>query len=387
MLCTGIVPEKGCLTSPKSPASTAGNSTPRPERTMAFPESLFLGELNDEVLICSNIAWDLPVESPQEIAFLSRAVCEASNVFTSHCIATGSLVPWRLFQAADRGYHGYVSRSELNRVMLSVSPRTIMGEIDMGLDDDPGEEWLFWDVLVWWRAMDFAPPVRGIIEHNVLNRLVVPSDGLWAGVGLGASIRVWKLLCRSTGYHFRFCAENYVYSMFVRHRDEQIDTSYVSQLELLVYLIQQCLTRIDPKLIGVWYSFTQADVHDRGALNELDLKSFSTLGPKPSQNDQFNPRSVSTDCCESGTLTFIQFINALFAGRLARKVRPILPNHVTRENTFVQFWKRIFKTKQTPPPLVRAQSADSHTIRTYAKQYLDLEQWRGQFVCQQLELS
>ena len=306
-----MVSDKGCLATPRSPVSTAGNSTPRREESFDFSSSLVRGELKDEVLISSNISWDSPLTSPKEIASLSRAIADSNSILRLAPSPIGCRISWRLFQAADRTYNGFVTPADLHRVLLSVYPSSLRMHADsIPLDPADATPLLLWDVLVLWRDMDVAAGSRQIIEHNILNNLVVPSDGLWAGVGLSATIRVWKNICRSAGYQFRFCAENYLHAAFrsVQSQGLAKTETLLSELEVVFFLINECLTRINASAAQLWRNFATLDISDLGHLDQLRFDhlvqpahlpvAIRQLGPPPRRPDL--PVCASFRCLRPG---------------------------------------------------------------------------------------
>ena len=362
MLCGQMSFEKGCLTSPKSPASTAGNSTFGREPTSDYIRTLFQNGLQDEVLISNTIAWDLPLSNPEETALLSRAIGESSSFFTSVHSPLSCLIAWRLFQAADRGYNGFVTRSDLQRVLLAVFPSCV--DMISSSDETSSTLWLYWDVLVWWDELDLDPQLSAMLERNVLKKLVVPSDGLWAGVGLSASLRIWKTVCYSVGCQFRYCAQNYLQAVFREPR-----------LDVIVLLMTESLSKISPQALSLWKRFIALDTDSIGYLNASQVAQILR---KPSYDlpPTYLPRSLDVTNDHS---TQYSFVHVLDNASVNPRNLPLFPTQrCPAETSFTLVMKRLFK----PDKPISLLNSDQNALQTYAKQYLDIEQWRGQYLAQ-----
>jgi hypothetical protein len=403
MLC-GSMPEKsGCLNSPKSPASTAGNSNCESEESFNLSLSLGRGDLRDEVLVLDKVSWNEQLATPEDVARLSRSILAVNELFLSPAAALAAKIVWRMFQAADKGYNGYITASGLNRVLLTVLPRiSHMKGPFVDLSDGGTRTMLYWDVLSWWRELDLSDTERQIVHHNVIKRMVVPSDGLWAGVGLGATVRVWGIICRSCGFLYRFHAENYILMAFRQIQSQGLtkEEMMFAQLEVALILIRDSLFRIgDRKAFKVWRSFLQLDLNDDCSINYQSLcetltKEKLAIPPEWSTAPMSRSSSSSVDDCisepdDKSQFSLVQVLDSIVRRgciQVGRHIsvlpgQPIPSNFVSEVSSF--FTKLVTAAPQSLPPLIRAKSnRDDSAVRKYVKQYLDVEQWRGQIAAE-----
>ena len=407
MFCASVNDKGGCLTIPKSPASTAGNSTPHREPSFDFSSSLLRGDLKDEVLVLNNVTWLYPLVSPQDIARLSRSICLANEAFTCSDMNASALTAWRIFQAADRGYNGYIASADLHRVMVGAVRRASFSDRPLvPMNEDANTPLLYWDVLSWWRGADVTESERLRIEHHFARRVVVPSDGLWAGVGTSATLRVWNNICRSTGHLFRFQAENYIQATFRTVESQGMLKADIlaAELEVVLYLIREALHRVSkPAAVTLWTGFMRQDTDDTGRLDfdkvdrllrsmHMSLESVSSNPPPTSRSSSNSSYEEPEDLDGPGKprqYTLVYLLDGLVrAGdiRVGRHmaIPPGRRNPTSFTTSFTEFWSKLIPgaaSKPLPPidrVKARAERRLSQVVRTYVEQYLALEQWRGQ---------
>jgi len=196
MVCGSMILDKsGCLSAPpKSPASTAGYSNPATALTPSVTPSIILDSMRNEATVLSKVTWKYPLTTPRDVARLSRAICHNNFLLVDRTRGTAALVAWRLFQACDKGYNGFVIAEDVNRAIASLTSTEISEVI--AFRHDSSNPVMLWDLMIWWRSLKRLGSSRQVIEKSILDDLVVPSDGLWAGIGLNATVRVWKNICR-----------------------------------------------------------------------------------------------------------------------------------------------------------------------------------------------
>ena len=345
--------------------------------------------MKDDVLLLDAAPWNHPLITPEDIALLSRSVLAAHEVFNFDAVSAQSLTAWRMFQAADKCYNGFVTTGELQRLIATVSPR--LAHPDRGVIDstDGGNTALvLWDILCWWREADLASHERKAVEHHVLNRLIVPSDGLWAGVSTNAILRIRKSVCRSSGHLFRYQAEHYLQSAF-RTIDSQGGTG---KLEIVLYLIRQVMDRLGRSALKIWKKFIDLDDDDDGLLDEDQLSLLLSSVDLKAVPTSDGPASRTTSCSSLDSepafalkpkFSLVQILEAI-ANDV--KIEPLLlPGQQaapTVTSKFQDFLKRLIPppTKLSPPlrRLQKTPEITSSVLRTYIRAYLDVEQWRGQ---------
>ena len=413
MLCGSSSNKERPVMTPKSPASTAGNSTPCSESSFDIIGSILRGDLKDDVLVLDKVTWKLPLTTPEDAARLCRSICAVNESFRSPLVSKTTLVAWRLFQASDNMYNGYVTANDLNKIILSALPR--MPHVNgpyVDVSDGGNQTFLFWDVLVWWRDLPISDTERQIVHHNVLKRIIVPSDGLWAGVGVSATLRVWSSMCRSSGFLFRSMAESYMQSAFRSVKAQglpKIDT-LKAQLEVVLLLINQAVDRVNKARAScMWRAFMDQDGDDDGIIDSesaisvlnrcknLPIAESWPIGPPPVSRSSSSSTSLdyqlgkSQDC-----YSFVQLLDWLMRSSYS-SVRPgqqvsLLPGEIGKSNftsAWTDFWSKLVRPKSPFAPLGRVtkrQPLDSEVIypvlTNYVKQYLDIEQWRGQFAAE-----
>ena len=398
MLC-GIGNEKiASVAPPRSPASTAGYSTPLSAQSFASYAEDILHEIAEDVLIIGSTSWTLSLTTSEDIARLCRCVTKAHEPFASPSIHAESLISWRLFQAADRNYNGYVTPVDLYKVLVSMNPRIRV------VEDVAGDNltMLYWDTLVWWTNLDLSDADRRIVERNVMEKLVVPSDGLWAGLSLSALLRVWKTVCRSTGYLFRYETKRYLESTFASLKSQ----SRTSDLDLVLYLIQETISRLGKHAGKMWEAFLELDTDDDGRLSEAELHTLlrklnlkcvpiPTLPISRSTSDSSNMDDTPNEENERGCGTqfsLIQMLDAMLES--CEIVITLKSDHSAvpgqRTETYLQLrkswtskwkglWKKMTKPQRKRPSMARHSSTFNDSIlRVYIRTLLNLEQWRGQ---------
>ncbi len=335
-----------------------------------------------------------------------------------------AVVAWRIFQAADRGYNGYITPEELKKVTSSIIPS--MSRYDDYSEPTVDKTVLFWDVLLWWREVRMPRQLKTLVEENVLERLVVPSDGLWAGVSLNSSLRIWKNMCRSIGYLYRYSGENYLSSAcrsIHSHGLSREDALY-ARIEIVCLFIQECLYRVHADLAKVWKCFAQLDQDARGYLDQDHLEYLCDRLKLPCGDDDFfsplihqdrimsrSESSIDEYSCSPPELQSGQrfmlveildfMVNtskpaaAATAGSSGREIfsvhLDVLPG---RRNPSGGFWEKVKKKFKLGPSTdvgkividrlksgIAVSNVEPATVfRTLVKQYLDLEQWRGQLL-------
>ena len=368
MVCGSTILDKpGCLSAPpKSPASTAGNSTPATGLTPSATPSIIADGIRNEALVLSKVTWKFPLSTPRDVARLSRAICRNNALLIDRCHASAPVVAWRLFQAADRSYNGFVMSEDVNRILTAVLPTDSLQ--NMLFHQDNTAPRLLWDVMIWWRSMKHHPQQKLLIERYVFTDLVVPSDGLWAGIGLNATIRVWKNVCRCVGHLFRYHAENALSRLFQSIRDVN------GRVDIVLYLIRQSLSRISEKSVSLWDDM----------FSSLDLSRSPLLFPTI-PNHEHDP---------GDPVHFVDHLDLLEkeSGGLGRISNNVLRLPGTRDspttfggylkhmlqNTFRRsHWTRRSKKFMTNQNISLVQKLD--ILRFLIKQFLDIEQWRGQY--------
>ena len=395
MLCGSSSNEKaGCFSAgPKSPASTAGQSTPRSSSGIQFASPLIWSELKEEVLLLSATAWKYPLVTPEEIARLSRSISSAQKYFLSPGISVSAVVSWRIFQAADNTYQGYVSERDLQRVVRGVLPQS---GLESDIDSFSDAPLVFWDVIAWWRELELTEKERQVLENFLIKRVIVPSDGLWAGLSVCASVRVWKSVCRSVGHLFRFQAQSFVESTFKAIQSEQglLRADLLSaEKEVLMYLIGESMGRIYSRGRKLWIEFSKQD-HDGDGLIKLEaathiLKKLNVnnrelwhIPPLISRSAASQDESYITTSCR---VSLVQLVDALsetlkFSSRISSDQLVSRRFHITDflsnfYNFFVSSILSYRKSKSASP-------TSSTSVKVLLRQYLDLEQWRGQKAAQ-----
>jgi hypothetical protein len=425
MICGSFMADKaGCLSTPKSPASTAGHTSIDEESSFNLSRSISKGELKNDVLVLRTIAWGHTLDSPEEVARLSRATGRVHALFTASHVPRSALVAWRIFQASDRHYNGYTSLEDMKKVTTSVIPS--VSRMDFPLDETETPDSsidtdtiLFWDVLLWWRELRMPRQLKSLVEDNVIHRLVVPSDGLWAGVSINASLRIWQNMVRSAGYLYRFCGENYIASacrsMGQTHQGLSRDDSLIARIELVSLFIHECLSRVHFDLPKVWKVFAQIDQDSRGFLNDDQLEELSDKLRLSGSGDEMHyfsllscedpvlSRSESTDDFDTGSgqrFLLVEILSYLIKQHpvpLSGNIS-VLPGHRNPSSGIWDKMKRKLRLGSASDvgkilidrlrSGVAVSTADPNAVfRTLVRQYLDLEQWRGQLLATQISLD
>ena len=404
MLC-GVNHEKvACADPPRSPASTAGNSTPPLSASSSHFISGVLEEVVEDVLIIGTSSWTLSLITAEDIARLCRCICKSHEAFCSEWIHPEVIIAWRLFQAADANYNGYVTSMELHKVLVSMNPRlSLRDQRDLCVPSSSLEHltMLYWDVLMWWTKLPISDPERRIVESSVVRKLIVASDGLWAGLNLSALLRVWKTMCRSVGYLFRYEAMKYVESAFQAVKNQDMaDPTFVAELEVILYLIQESVGRLGKTASRVWSKFQEIDSDQDGKLSEIELHSLlstenlrcvptSTLPISRSTSGTSSVLGSPEDGQEKqAEYSFFQILDAMLESCeivVSSKTDCTVPGRRSPpsfSSKWSSFWRRIFRSSK--PRLLTDKKNNPNTIRSaltvYLKLYLDLEQWRGQKV-------
>ena len=399
MLCGSSSEKVGCFSRPKSPASTAGNSTPREVTRTDFDCSLIWGELKEDVLLLNSSSWKKPLVTPEDIAKLSRAVCLAHDCVLSNGVSMAAAVSWRLFQAADNTYQGYVSLRDLQRILRRIIPRLAEPERSLfspetGLDTPV----VLWDVIAWWRELALTDKERQLLESTLLKHTVVPSDGLWAGLSIGASLRVWKTVCRSAGHLFRFHAQNYLQSTFKAIQTQGLPRGdlLTAEIEVLTFLIGEASGRVFSRFgKGLWTDFCKLDEAGEGLIEfykaEELLKRLKVKLASPLRYvAQFISRNQSLDYIsnnfasseDESRVSLLQLVHAIaeesLPGTSANiSVLPGAQNPAKNGSKLIDFFSIFFFT-QKPKPIKLIRADSNKFLKVLVKQYLDLEQWRGQ---------
>jgi hypothetical protein len=406
MICGATQEKNPCPAVPTSPASTAGNSLSSASRSSIQSTLHLLNDFAEDVLILNGGSWTLPLDSSEDIARLCRCIRLAHEPFMAKTVSSDAILTWRLFQAADHYYNGYVTFSDIDKLLVSFHPS--LGQIERASSDsDSGHmPMVYWDVLSWWQRRAFGDTERRTIEHHVLRRVVVASDGLWAGLNLGALLRIWKTVCRSVGYLFRFHAQRYLHSTFLALR------SLPAELEAVLILISEAINRISKKAGNAWVRFIDLDADDDGKLSELELATLlddqrlkcSPIATIPISRSTSGSSSmlIDPDIDDKSVFTFIQVLDAMLEIRevslsLSSKTIRLLPGQQPELSTFSDkwndFWRTLKPQKQNGKhlrPLARCFGDPEKTARTmsvYVKTYLDIEQWRGQKCTEEGTLS
>ncbi len=415
-----------CLEAPQSPASTAGNSTPPLSASSSLFQSALLDEVVEDVLIIGSSSWTLSLESSEDIARLSRCIWKAHEPFNSLGVSTEAIIAWKLFQAADVNYNGYVTSSDLRKVLVSLNPR--LANMDQRLlapfnDGDLNLTMLFWDALVWWNKMPISDPERRIVEHAIVSKLVVPSDGLWTGLSLSALLRVWKTVCRSAGYLFRYEAMKYLESAFSAVKSQEIlENSYLAQVEVILYLIEESANALGRNAGKMWSEFCEQDSDFDGAISQEELDallgklnlrcvpaptlpisrstsgSSSLLGSQDLEQDgsdekgsQYTLLQMLDAMLESSEIVVSSKTELCLAGKRGRSA-----SSQSFTSKWNNFWRTIFKSSQRSGSrrtavLLRLERKGPTRVKSalgsYVKMYLDMEQWRGQKLCELSALS
>ena len=393
MLC-GVAQEKALsVEAPVSPASTAGNSSSHISDSSIISTLHLLADVANDVLLLTASTWHSSVESSEDIARLCRSVSVAQEVFMNIKVSKEAIVAWRIFQGCDHNYNGYVTRSEIRKLLVSFHP-------GLGLRDQTDEPannlpMVFWDVLSWWRQVDLSDSERRTIEHYVLKRLIVPSDGLWAGLGVNALLRVWKTVCRSSGCLFRYEADRYLRSTFLALR------SVPSELELVLLLIRESVDKLGNRAGAAWRAFIDFDDDDDGKLSDEQLRTLlktqrlkcvpvSAL-PISRSTSGSSSLFVDDEDCGENLFSFIQVLDGMVeTGEInvnfsrLKSVR-LLPGQHQVTNSFSdrmsEFWRTLQRKKKQPIIPISRLSQDpllmARALPVYVKTYLDVEQWRG----------
>lgn len=394
MLCGSTNEKAGCFSGPKSPASTAGNSTPRSIKSIDFASSLIWGELKEEVLLLSATPWIYPLVTPEEIAKLSRSICLAHECFLGLGESGSTLAAWRLFQAADNTYQGYVTMRDLEQVVRGILPR-LDPDLSGFSQRDSAVPLVFWDVIGWWRELDLTDREREVIEVSLIKRTVVPSDGLWTGVSIGSSVRVWKNVCRSAGHLFRFQAQSFLESTFRAIQAQGLTRFDLlkAEKEVLHYLISESMVRIYPKGVCLWEEFVKLDEKGEGYMGAEGARSILRK-MKINNYDQMlshilpiTNRSESLDTSallmvDSTKYSLLQLVEALSTKLDFSKNIKIFPGNQNPPkigsliSSFFTF--PVFLRPRTKPIIESSTNFAARHVKILVKQYLDLEQWRGQ---------
>jgi len=391
MLCGSSSSEKaGCFSGPKSPASTAGQSTPHSSFRIEFASSLIWSELKEEVLLLSATPWKYPLVTPEEIARLSRSISSAQEYFLSTGISVPAVVAWRIFQAADNTYQGYVSERDLQGVVRGILPQTgLHSELD-SLSDAP---LVFWDVIAWWRELELTEMERQVLENCLIKRVIVPSDGLWAGLSVCSSVRVWKSVCRSVGHLFRFQAQSLVESTFQAIQAQGLMRADLlsAEKEVLEYLIGESMSRIYSKGRKLWIEFNKQD-HDGDGLIKLEaathiLKKLNVdnrdlwhIPPLISRSAASQDESYITTSCR---LSLVQLVEALSETlKLSSRISSHQLMSQQRRLHIPDFLSNVYYFFVSSRKSQSAMLTSPTSVKVFLRQYLDLEQWRGQKAAQ-----
>lgn len=404
MLC-GVNQEKvASVGPPRSPASTAGNSTPPISTSSSHFVSSVIEEVAEDVLIIGASSWTMPLVSAEDIARLCRCISKAHEAFAGRDVHPEPMIAWRLFQAADSNYNGYVTSTDLQHVLISLNPRLSMRNLQAPPAPLPSAEHLtllYWDALMWWTKLDISDADRRILESGAVRKLVVASDGLWAGLNLSALLRVWKTVCRSAGYLFRYEAMRYVESAFLTvRRQEMTDSTLFAELEVVMYLISESVGRVGKTAARMWSRFAELDSDGDGKLSQLELQSLLTrenLRCTPTADLPISRSTSGTsslfDSSDDGEEKFaqysmIQILDAMLESCeivISSKTDCAIPGRRVApsfSSKWSSFWRRVFRPSRPRPSSRRTGEGNPDDVRAaltvYLKLYFDLEQWRGQ---------
>jgi hypothetical protein len=295
--------------------------------------------------------------------------------------------------------------NDLNRIISGAFPDTHR-PISFESTDDP---LMFWDILVWWRELSLRPVEKEKLLRYIITDLVVPSDGLWAGIGLNSLVRVWKNICRSVGYLFRFNAENYLGLTFRSIEDYHVSSHETreAQIDVVLFLIKEALLRINGRAYKAWQDFMYLDKTDLiGSVSTNILKAslFDSYGITEIVDSEVGSkiysRSMSMDddgesSSESRTL-FVEILDMMADTHFKTTQNiGVFPGNRNPKKTLFDYMRNMFepadRTKLTRPselkflrsPVVKSQSCQ--LIKILIKHYLDIEQWRGQFFAAVIE--
>lgn len=366
MVCGSMLLDKsGCLSAaPKSPASTAGYSTPAIGMTPSVTPSIISDGIRNEALVLNKVTWKYPLTTSREVARISRAICRNNALLVDRSRGQLPVFVWRMFQACDKGYNGFIMAEDVNLILSSAippdSPKPLV------FYHDSSDPVLLWDLIVWWRSLKQSPVSRQNIERYLVNDLVVPSDGLWAGVGLNATIRVWKNTCRCVGYLFRYHAESSLSRPFHSVREVH------GRVDIVQYLIHEALLRISERALSLW-----EDV-------------ISTIDPttnSPMFVGSCLPHKYEFEGIDSGH--FVDYLELLSQrenglGKLSVNISSF-PGSRDPPKGLKDYFKSLFRPlrrrarRSSLLSDVASPSAKQEILRFLIRQYLDIEQWRGQF--------
>ena len=406
MICGATQQKNSCPEVPASPASTAGNSISSASGSSIRSTLHLLNDFAEDVLILNGGSWTLPLDSSEDIARLCRCIRLAHEPFLSSGADCDAVLAWRLFQAADHYYNGYVTFSDIDKLLVSFHPSLAQIERLSSESDDGHLPMVYWDVLSWWQRRAFSETERHTIEHHVMRRIVVASDGLWAGLNLGALLRIWKTICRSVGYLYRFHAQRYLHSTFLALR------SLPAELEAVLILTSEAIDRISKKAGNAWIRFMELDTDDDGKLSETELSMLlddqhlkcSPIATIPISRSTSGSSSmlIDPDMDDKSVFTFIQVMDAMleiremspsFASKTIRLLPGQQPELISFSDKWNDFWRTLKPQKRKTKymyPLARCFGDAERTARTlsvYVKTYLDVEQWRGQKCTEEGTLS
>ena len=367
MVCGSMILDKsGCLSAPpKSPASTAGYSTPAVGLTPSVTPSIISDGTRDEALVLNKVTWKYPLTTSQEVARISRAICHNNALLVDRSRGQLPVFAWRMFQACDRGYNGFIIAEDVNSVLSSAgSPGA---QNSLVFQHDSADPVMLWDLMIWWRSLKHSPGPRQVIERYLLNDIVVPSDGLWAGVGLNATIRVWKNTCRCVGYLFRYHAETSLSRPFHSIREVH------GRVDIVQYLIHEALLRISERALSLWEDL----------LASLDLSASTPTFLGTSLPHKYGFAGIDS-------IHFVDFLELLLQrenglGKLSVNISSF-PGSRDPPKGFKDYFKALFRplrrrSVRRSALLSEASSlsAKQEILRFLIRQYLDIEQWRGQF--------
>ena len=361
-----LLDKSGCLSAPpKSPASTAGYSTPATSFTPSVTPSIILDSVRNEATVLNKVTWKYPLTTPRDVARLSRAICHNNTRLIDRFRGTAPLVAWRLFQACDKGYNGFVIADDVNRVIASLTSTEISEAISF--HHDSSNPVMLWDLMVWWRSLKRLGSSRQVIEKVILNDLVVPSDGLWAGIGLNATVRVWKNVCRCVGYLFRYHAENALSRPFQSVRDVH------GRADVVLYLIREALSRISERAVSIWD-------HMFGA---IDL----SMCPLVFSAEYINSKYALEADDSSHFVDYLELLSSkeIGLGKISTTIST-LPGTRDPPKGFKEVVRSIFRPanwrnrrgkfmNEAISPIQKQE-----ILRFLIRQYLDIEQWRGQYL-------
>jgi hypothetical protein len=214
-----------------------------------------------------------------------------------------------------------------------------------------------------------------MFEEVIANQIIVPSDGLWAGVGLSSQLRVWGTMCKSIGHMYRYQAEKELLALPIN----------VSNFINILELIKNNLINLN--CFNLFKLFTAIDLEDKGWIleDQLEILGLDSGIIEKLIEIKFS-KSLSNNFLK---FTFIEIIDVV-TKRTARENRIDFGNlkniriNLNNFNNLKNLFNKFFKKNSSLLPIQRIQSQPRKSLNRVFKVYktilIDLEQLKGQLI-------